>query len=153
MPIPIVNELKPSQYFLDASFLIALIDSDDNHHTKACALFERILASPHEIYLSDVLLNEVYTVFGKRCERSNRGDDYEKLTKKIASFVVDRPVLCLYELFNQSYGKVVSLMKSSKGRLSLHDGLIVLFLQQVHEVFLVTFDEDFKKISGLSILS
>ena len=145
--------MNSEQYFLDASFLIALIDSTDVHHARANLLKQMLINSDKEIFLSDVLVNEVMTGLKSRCRKGNRAGQFPLMAKKVADFMVDQPILCLYELINQNYGRLISMMVQSDGKMSFHDCLIAFFLKQIPEVTLVTFDKDFNEVKGLKILS
>lgn len=144
--------MSPLQYFLDASFLISLIDSGDINHPKALTLFEKIKRTDNEFFLSDVFLNEVFTGLGKRCERGGKSKNYAFLADKVSSFIFNRPILCLYDLLPKKYKDVIAMMVKAEGTLSFHDSLIILFLKEVPDVTLVTFDRDFEKVKGLKIL-
>lgn len=145
--------MNAPQYFLDASFVVSFIDSSDRNHGKAVALHQQIKGAPHEIFVSDVLLNETLTGLGRRSERRRRSEDYRSLSHKLKEFVRGVPVFCLYEILNRNYGRIAGLMEESAGLLSFHDCLIVFFLKEVPDVTLVTFDRDFDRVKGLKILS
>lgn len=145
--------MNAPQYFLDASFVVSFIDSSDGNHGKAVALHQQIKCAPHEILVSDVLLNETLTGLGRRSVRRRRSEDYRSLSHKLKEFVRGVPVFCLYEILNRNYARIVGLMEESAGLLSFHDCLIVFFLKEVPDVTLVTFDRDFERVKGLKILS
>lgn len=141
------------QYFIDSSFVISLMDESDIHHTMAAEILIKIRESGGEIYLSDLVLNEVLSVFGRKCSSNKNKETLLRLLDTLKKWVKDMPILCLYELLNQSYGRVQDMIEKSNGTLSFHDCLIILFLKEVPLVQLVTFDQDFKLVKGLRVLS
>ncbi len=139
------------QYFLDANVLISLIDQADRHHQRAVGVYEKI-SQQGEIFLSDVVVNETLTVMARRHERLQIGSQFAEFVKRFKEFIAPIPILSVYEMVSQNYQHIMNFMVKYHARLSFHDALIVLFLTEVPEVFLVTFDEDFSLVEGLKIV-
>jgi predicted nucleic acid-binding protein len=148
-----IGTSKLPQYLLDTSFMIALIDETDFHHQRAKQVFTNIKQEKHEIFLSDVLINETWTVLGKRCEVKQQEKRFLVLLERFQEMIQGMYVLCLYELVSAHYRAHLQCMKFFKGSLSFHDSLIVFFLKEVPQVGLITFDQDFKQINGLKVIS
>jgi len=142
-----------NQYLLDASFVVALIDAADVHHQKSLQVLEKIEAAEGEIFLSDVLINEVLSVLAKRCESRGRTGGFASLAHSVTEWMYRCPILSLYELVPKNYLRLVSMMVHSKGLLNFHDCLIVLFLKELPQVHLVTFDSDFETQKGIRVFS
>ncbi|MBU0505654.1 type II toxin-antitoxin system VapC family toxin, partial [bacterium] len=136
---------KSNQFFLDSSFVIALMDAADVFHKKAQKINETILLD-NQIFISDVVINEVLSVFAKRCESKKKKSHFAKLTETFQKALETIPILCLYELLPTQYNKIISLMVKTQGTLNFHDALIVLFLKEIPDVTLVSFDKDFQTI-------
>jgi len=143
--------MNAPQFFLDSSFLIALIDARDLHHTKAVGLLDKIENEDGELFASDVVINEVLSVFAKRCESRKATHQFEDLITTFKKVLEPLPILCLYELVTPHYNSIIKMMINYKARLNFHDCLIALFLKEVPEVNLVTFDSDFDEIENLRI--
>jgi predicted nucleic acid-binding protein len=144
------------QYFFDTSFFIALIDRRDLHHKRAVDILKTIQETSNEspeFFLSDVVLNETWSVICRRVESRKNSESFALLAQSLQQKITAIPVLCLYEIFNDSYQKVVKFMRENQGRFSFHDALIALFLRQVDDVTLVTFDHDFRALKNLKVLS
>lgn len=154
MPSPtrriILNETP--QYLLDSNFLVALTDTNDVHHAKALALFEKLGIENPELFLSDICINEVLSVLAKRCEEKKKKEEFARLAMAFQKSLKNYPILCLYELLPKNYSNVFSLMISHEGLLNFHDALIVIFLKEVPRVSLISFDADFHSVAGLSVI-
>lgn len=144
---------EKDQCFLDTSFVVALLDNRDVHHRRALELHASIKRLNGELFLSDVVLNETLCVIARKYQGEAQHELLKKKLEFFSQHIRTMPILCLYELVNKSFGSIKNMILQTSGTLGFHDCLIVLFLQQIPLVHLVTFDEDFKKISGLSILS
>ena len=143
--------MNPRQFFLDSSFLVALIDSRDLHHTKAATLLDKIEEQDAELFASDVVINEVLSVFAKRCESRKAVHQFEDLVTKFKKVLGPLPILCLYELLPQHHHTIMEMIIDYSARLNFHDCLIALFLQEVPEVNLITFDSDFDEIENFRV--
>lgn len=151
MRIAISNN-KP-QYVLDSNFLIALLDTADVHHPRAASLYERLETAKPQLFISDVLINEVLSVFAKRCEAKSKLSQFKVFARAFQQTIHDWPILCLYELATPHYKDLVTIMVRSEGRLNFHDALLWLFLREVPQVTLVSFDQDFAQFKKLKLLS
>lgn len=144
---------KREQFFLDTSFFIALLDHQDVHHQRALRIDEHVKKLNGQAFLSDVVLNEVSCVISRKYGDASQNELLKSLFVSLGQSIAVMPILCLYELYNRYFGLVQKMILDSNGTLSVHDGLIVLFLRQVPLVHLVTFDQDFKLVKGLRVLS
>ncbi len=139
--------MNQQQFFFDSNIFIALVDADDVHHARARSILEEIEQQDGEIFASDVVLNEVMSALSRRCAEKKRSHTFVSLVEKFTRQLEGYPILCLYQMLPQCYQDVVKLTKKTDGRLSFHDCMIVLFLKEVREVRLVTFDKDFEETS------
>lgn len=143
--------MSATQYFLDANFVIALMDASDLHHERAKKIHQRITATEFELFLSDVVLNETLSVLARRHESKKIKQPFQDVITRFKGAIASLPILSLYELVPQNYARLMGLMAKYDAKLSFHDALIVLFLRQVPEVRLVSFDEDFTGIRGINL--
>lgn len=140
------------QYLLDSNFLVALIDEADVHHGRAARLLEKITAEDAEFFVSDLLINEVLSVFAKRCEQKKKEREFPSLVRKFQAALRGYPVLCLYELVAKQLGSLIELMVHHRARFNFHDALLLTFLKELPEMRLVTFDQDFGSIGSLKVI-
>lgn len=143
--------MSAEQYFLDSNFLIALTDASDLHHARASKLLQRITAAESELFLSDIAINETLSILARRHESKKSKTSFQNVVDHFKNAIAKFPILSLYELVPQNYARLMALMAKYDAKLSFHDCLIVLFLRQVPEVRLVSFDKDFAAIRGLKI--
>lgn len=141
--VPIMTESH--QILLDSNIVIALLDARDVFHAAANRMMNQIVDDTHEIFISDVLVNEVLSVLAKRCEEQKRAHDFPKYADIFFSRLKGTPVLCLYELVATSLSSLKELMVRHGGCFNFHDALILHFLHSVPEVSFATLDGDFRK--------
>lgn len=141
------------QFFLDTSFLVSLLDSHDIHHERAMRVDKHIKELNSQVFLSDVVLNEMLCVISRKYGGTSQHELLKSLFGSLSQSIESMPILCLYELYNQYFGLVQKVILNSCGALGFHDALILIFLKQVPLVHLVTFDEDFNSVKGLRVLS
>lgn len=149
------NDPEVDQYFMDANVLIADLDEQDSLHKKVRTLLQEIDSSGKaRIFVSDVIVNEALSVLGKRCESRNDAKKFQILVDALHDNLRKNhvPVLCLYEIAVKNFQKIIGIMRASQGHLNFHDALIALFLKEVPNVTLLTFDQDFKRVPGLKVL-
>ncbi len=144
---------KLPQYLLDANFLVALLDARDVHHARAVHLLTEIQTVEVQFFISDAIINEVLSVFAKRCESKGLQAEFANFTKRFRAAISDYPILCLYELIPTHYKTIITTMTRHQGRFNFHDVLILLFLKEVPKVHLVTFDQDFQEIRSLKVIA
>ncbi len=140
------------QYLLDSNFLVALIDGADVHHGRAVQLLEKINSEDSEFFVSDLLTHEVASVFAKRGEQKKKEREFPALVHKFQTALRGYPVLCLYELVSKHLGDILELMVRHRARFNFHDALLITFLEQLPEVRLVSFDQDFEAIESLRVV-
>jgi predicted nucleic acid-binding protein len=142
------------QFFIDTSYLVALIDETDLHHGKAKnRLVNLPLPDSHSVFLSDIVINETANVLSRRCRQKRVPERIPLILECLRQTLPEYPILCLYDALKENYGNILSLMTEREGRLSFHDCLIALFLKEVPDVKFVSFDEEFEKLGWLDILN
>lgn len=140
------------QFFIDTSYLVALFNKTDAHYERAMQIASDLpMPESDSVFLSDVVINETANVMTRR-GRQNQAD-VPALLRQLRQILPKYPILCLYETLKENYGKILTLMAEKEGRLSFHDSLIALFLKEVPDVKLVSFDEEFKNLGWLDVLS
>ena len=134
------------KYFLDTSFIMALILDSDSNYKKAIKL-EYILNE--ECYINNVL-NEVLTLTGRKLNIDSAREVYYSL---IDTF----NVLNEYEIVNYTSEtfKIFETyigVNSNKTKLSFTDSSIILTMKAFNIDTLVSFDEEFKRIKEITLI-
>ena len=135
------------KYFLDSSFIMALVLDSDSNHNKVDKL-RHILNE--ECYINNNVLNEVLTLTGRKLNITSAKELYYNL---IDSF----EVLNEYEILNYTsenfkiFEEYVGV-NSDKTKLSFTDSSIVLTMREFNISNLVSFDKEFKRVEGINII-
>lgn len=140
------------QFFLDSNFVISLLDDQDSHHQRARVIWRDILKQNSQVFLSDVLINEVFSVLARRCEERGKGRYFKKWARRFQKSIEGLPIACLYEFLPEHIPQVIAIMIRYQGCFNFHDALFIFFLNQLPNVHFVTFDKDFAKVEKLRIL-
>lgn len=126
------------QYFLDASFLIALFNEEDDFHQDSKRIIKDLMQRPYYFLTSNIVLAEtvnlIFRVKGikesKRLLKGFRESDIEE-------------VYLTPEIFTQGY-KILFKQKSKRG-LNLFDCFHLAAMKYLGVSTILTYDERFKK--------
>ena len=135
------------KYFLDTSFILALVLDSDSNHNKAVKL-KHVLSE--ECFINNNLLNEVITLIGRKINVSSAKELYYNL---IDSF----EVLNEYSILNYTsenfkiFEKYVGI-NSNKSKLSFTDSSIILTMKEFNIPNLISFDNKFKKVEEINLI-
>ncbi|WP_407375608.1 type II toxin-antitoxin system VapC family toxin [Methanobrevibacter sp.] len=135
--------------FLDTSFILAYINSNDMLHRNAMRLQQNENVLAQNCFINNNVLNEVLTVVGRKFNVRAAEEIYYGL---IDSF----DILNEYDIFNYT-GKTFDIFKTSgannaKKGLSFTDSSIVLTMSEMNISDLVSFDRQFKGFSQISLI-
>lgn len=132
--------------FVDASFLIALFNKDDQLHKKAATLITSLEKQETSFIVSNIVLAETINVIF-RLQGAKKAQKFYQVIKKtkIKQFFVPK------KFFEKAY---LLLWKQRKRGLNFFDCLHLATIKYLKIKTLLTFDEDFKnrniKILGLN---
>lgn len=135
------------KYFLDTSFILALVLDSDSNHNKAVKL-KHVLSA--ECFINNNVLNEVITLIGRKINVSSAKELYYNL---IDSF----EVLNEYSILNYTsenfkiFEKYVGI-NSNKSKLSFTDSSIILTMKEFNIPNLISFDNKFKKVEEINLI-
>ena len=135
------------KYFLDTSFILALVLDSDSNHNKAVKL-KHVLSE--ECFINNNVLNEVLTFIGRKINVSSAKELYYNL---IDSF----EVLNEYSILNYTsenfkiFEKYVGI-NSNKSKLSFTDSSIILTMKEFNIPNLISFDNKFKKVEEINLI-
>ena len=136
--------------FLDTSFILAYVNSNDELHENALRLEEAENILSQDCYINNNVLNEVLTLTGRKMNIDAAEEIYYGL---IDSF----EILNEYTIFNYTpktfdiFKKVVG-SNSKKTKLSFTDSSIILTMQESNITDLVSFDAQFKNFNGINLI-
>ena len=136
------------KYFLDTSFILALVLDSDTNHKKALDL-KYVL--DEECYINNNVLNEVLTLTGRKINIYSAKELYYNL---IDSFdVLDEYSILNYnsETFNVFEKYIGS--NSNKTKLSFTDSSIILTMKEFNIPNLVSFDKEFKRVNRIKLIN
>lgn len=136
------------KYFLDSSFILALILKTDANHEKA---FELVDVLNEDCYINHNVLNEVLTLVGRKINILAAKEVYYTL---IDNFTL----LNEYSIaeYNENTFKIFENYKgsnSNKAKLSFTDSSIVLTMREFEISDLLSFDKEFKRVDGINIIN
>ena len=135
------------KYFLDTSFIMALVLNSDANYNKAVKL-DYILNE--KCFINNNVLNEVLTLTGRKIKIDSAKEIYYNL---IDSF----EVLNEYNILNYNsenfkiFEKYIGI-NSNKTKLSFTDSSIILTMKEFEIDSLVTFDKEFKRIEDINLI-
>lgn len=138
---------------LDSSFVVALVDRNDELAAPAHRLHEQLVAEGAEYIYLDCVLNEVLTVLGRRCARSRQAAPFRDLVRQLHLMVRLDRVRWLSARLPDLYDQVLGILLEHQGRLSFHDALIVVGAPLLRVEEIASFDRDFDRVPGLRRLS
>ncbi|WP_458403773.1 type II toxin-antitoxin system VapC family toxin [Methanobrevibacter sp.] len=135
--------------FLDTSFILAYVNSNDVLHTNALRLQQNENVLAQNCYINNNVLNEVLTVAGRKLNVHAAEEIYYGL---IDSF----DILNEYDIFNYT-GKTFDIFKraganNEKKGLSFTDSSIVLTMSEKKITDLVSFDRQFRGFRDINLI-
>ena len=139
-----------SKVFLDTSFILAYVNSNDELHENALRLEETENVLSKDCYINNNVLNEVLTLTGRNINITAAEEIYYGL---IDSF----EILNEYTIFNYT-AKTFDIFKriigsnSKKTKLSFTDSSIILTMQESKIADLVSFDQQFENFDGINLI-
>lgn len=135
------------KYFLDTSFILALVLDSDSNHEKALDLLHVL---NEDCYINNNVLNEVLTLAGRKLNIDAAREIYYGL---IDTFTL----LNEYDITNYNnknfeiFEKFVGV-NNGKPKLSFTDSSIVLTMKEYNISNLISFDEEFKRIGNINLI-
>ena len=131
-----------NKYFLDSSFVIALIFANDFNHGKA---IDVKFVLNHECYINNSVLAEILNI-------SNKFADFKSVVEIYYHLIDNLKVINEYDIFGYD-AKSLAIFQKYKGKLGFVDSGIIATMNQ-HEINnLVTFDNEFKRVESINVIS
>lgn len=133
----------------DTSFLVALLDSKDVHHQKASDILKK-LSDDSEIIFPDVVLVETIGVLARRCREQKRPQELAPLVDRAVAWMNKNSVLWTSQQIKELFTSIARGVSETQGELNFHDVLIVHIARRYGLRYIVSFDADFDRVSGLT---
>lgn len=135
------------KYFLDTSFIMALVLDSDSNHEKALKL---VYVLNEECYINNNVLNEVLTLTGRRLSIDAAREIYYGLIDTFTilnEYDINNYNNKNFEIFEEFVGS-----NSKKTKLSFTDSSIVLTMKEHDISNLLSFDDEFKKVGEIKLI-
>lgn len=139
-----------SKVFLDTSFILAYVNSNDELYENSLRLEEAENILSQDCYINNNVLNEVLTLTGRKINVDAAEEIYYGL---IDSF----EILNEYTIFNYT-AKTFDIFKmivgpnSKKTQLSFTDSSIILTMHESNITDLVSFDYQFENFDEINLI-
>lgn len=136
------------KYFLDSSFILALILKTDANHEKA---FELVDVLNEDCYINHNVLNEVLTLVGRKINILAAKEVYYTLIDNFTllnEYSIAEYNENTFKIFENYIGS-----NSNKAKLSFTDSSIVLTMREFEISNLLSFDKEFKRVDGINIIN
>lgn len=136
------------KYFLDSSFILALILKTDANHEKA---FELVDVLNEDCYINHNVLNEVLTLVGRKINILAAKEVYYTLIDNFTllnEYSIAEYNENTFKIFENYIGS-----NSNKAKLSFTDSSIVLTMREFEIGNLLSFEKEFKRLDGINIVN
>ena len=135
------------KYFLDTSFIMALVLDSDSNHEKALGLLH-ILSE--DCYVNNNVLNEVLTLSGRKLNIDAAREIFYGL---IDTFTI----LNEYDISNYNNKNFEMIeefvgINSKRTKLSFTDSSIILTMKEYDISNIISFDDEFKRMDDINLI-
>lgn len=131
------------KYFVDSSYIIALIKEDDSLHNKALKFLD--ILDSNECYINKLILSEVITVIGNKTDLKTASETYNILNSTF-NMIND----CYIKNFNE---KTMLYYEKFNTKLSFTDCSIITCMESENIKNLISFDNEFKKVNSINLIN
>jgi len=139
-----------SDIIVDTNFLLGLLDEKDKWHQRSVKLYQNLKVAQVEMIIFDCVANELISVIGKRFEESGREEGFKEFVKeKLMPLISRDKIVSLYKWVNEWYDEIIKIVIGSSGKFNFHDALIQVGAKEMNLEYIISFDEDFDKATGL----
>lgn len=139
-----------SKAAIDSNVLVALLDNQDKWHSQARALHAALKAEGVDLVYFDCVLNETISVMARRAEERKHSIEFPSLLDEVLQKVPEDIVTWISADTRRLFQPIVELIRQTKGALNFHDALIALSCRELEIAALVSFDEDFDIVAGVT---
>lgn len=130
-------DLNNAPVFLDTAFLKSWLDEKDEFHSVAVNIAEKLLSTDKELFTSNFILDESYTLIRTRCGLSKAIDLKDKVSQSL-KVVIDR--------VTQSDERIAwEWFENDLSKLSFTDCVSFAQMKRLGIETVATFDEHFRR--------
>lgn len=122
---------------IDSNVLVGLLDERDTWHVAALVFL-------------DCVISEVISVIARRVHEQKRSDQLEALLNRLTKLIPGDSITWVSSESEHLYDQVVELVRRSGGELSFHDALIALVCRERSIPTIISFDQDFDRVTWLT---
>ncbi|MEF2930975.1 MAG: type II toxin-antitoxin system VapC family toxin [Methanobrevibacter smithii] len=136
--------------FLDTSFILAYINSNDDLHENALKLEEAENILSQNVYINNNVLNEVLTLTGRKMNIDAAEEIYYSLVDSfeiLNEYTILNYTAKTFDIFKKIVGD-----NSKKTKLSFTDSSIILTMKESNITELVSFNQQFKNFNKISLI-
>lgn len=136
--------------FLDTSFILGYVNSNDELHENALKLEESENILSQDCYINNNVLNEVLTLTGRKIDIDAAEEIYYSIIDSIEilnEFNIFNYTAKTFDIFKRNIGK-----NSKKTKLSFTDSSIILTMKESKINDLVSFDQQFKNFNEINLI-
>ena len=134
---------------IDASVLVALLDSRDQWNTKAVALHDALLETHVTPTYFDCVTAEAISATFRRLHEKNRSAEVTAVLDRLRALTPQRKLTWIFPDVPRLYPQVLDLMRESSGELNFNDALIALACRERGIPAIASFDADFDQVTWL----
>ena len=134
---------------IDASVLVALLDSRDQWNTKAVALHDALLETRVTPTYFDCVAAEAISATFRRLHEKNRSAEVTTVLNRLRALTPQRKLTWIFPDVPRLYPQVLDLMRESSGELNFNDALIALACRERGIPAIASFDADFDQVTWL----
>ena len=139
-----------NKVIIDTNVIVGLYDKKDVWHKQAKKLIQIFKEISLDLVVLDCVVNETFTVLARRLgERKGKRILVTTLKKVKAAFPKSR-ITNSYQLIETNYEALIDNIIKNNGKINFHDALIITFAINQNIPFIVSFDEDFDGIAGVT---
>ena len=131
------------KYFVDSSYIIALIKEDDSLHNESLKFLD--ILDSNECYINKLIISEVITVIGNKTDLKTASETYNLLNSTF-NVVND----CYIKNFNE---KTMLYYEKFNTKLSFTDCSIITCMESENIKNLISFDNEFKKVNSINLIN
>lgn len=131
------------KYFVDSSYIIALVKEDDSLHEKSLEFLD--LLDSNECYINDLIISEVVTVIGNKINLKTASLAYNILNSTFN--IINN---CSIKNFND-----ITMIHYEKfnTKLSFTDCSIITCMESENIENLISFDNEFKNVNLINLIN
>lgn len=142
--------VRMRKIFLDTSFILAYINSNDDLHENALKLEEAENILSQNVYINNNVLNEVLTLTGRKMNIDAAEEIYYSLVDSfeiLNEYTILNYTAKTFDIFKKIVGD-----NSKKTKLSFTDSSIILTMKESNITELVSFNQQFKNFNKISLI-